>query len=178
MTALSRDLSVHSYSFLFLVCSTRVSTLTLPIVKMVLKRKRSESELSFSSTFSSPPRPGSSAFDFSAMETESWGFLTSRSSTPSHLPSRTMKRFRDNRPSEAEVHRTYYCQLWPGHRLTRRCLRTHSQSPLFGPAAAIVDHWQTATSPCHAHTMPECNDCSPQPPATFFAQLLGASCHD
>ncbi|KAK0611083.1 hypothetical protein B0T14DRAFT_529602 [Immersiella caudata] len=71
---------------------------------MVIKRKRSESELSFSSAFSSPPRPGSSPFDFGAMGRSNWGALSSRPSTPSHLPSRTMKRFRDNRPSETEVH--------------------------------------------------------------------------
>ncbi|KAK4452130.1 hypothetical protein QBC34DRAFT_399285 [Podospora aff. communis PSN243] len=71
---------------------------------MVIKRKRSESELSFSSAFSSPSRPGSNPFDFGAMGASNWGVLSSRPSTPSHLHSRTMKRFRDNRPSEAEVH--------------------------------------------------------------------------
>ncbi|KAK5659291.1 hypothetical protein OQA88_1384 [Cercophora sp. LCS_1] len=71
---------------------------------MVLKRKRSESEFSFNSNFSTPPRPDTSSFEFSAMGPSSWTMLGSRSSTPSHLPSRTMKRFRDNRPSEAEVH--------------------------------------------------------------------------
>ncbi|KAK1753444.1 hypothetical protein QBC47DRAFT_43495 [Echria macrotheca] len=71
---------------------------------MVLKRKRSESELSFSSTLSSPPRPDIVAFTFSAAVPENWSQWLSRPSTPSHLPSRTMKRFRDNRPTENEVH--------------------------------------------------------------------------
>ncbi|KAH8881651.1 UPF0103-domain-containing protein [Thozetella sp. PMI_491] len=73
---------------------------------MLLKRKRSESELSFSSAFSSPPRPGSSSFDFGAMtmDTDNHHLRAWRSATPAHLPSRTMKRFRDNRPSQAEVH--------------------------------------------------------------------------
>lgn len=75
-------------------------------VKMVIKRKRSESELSsFSSAFSSPTRPGSQSIDTLAIGQINWGALSSRSSTPNHLPSRTMKRFRDNRPSESEVHR-------------------------------------------------------------------------
>ncbi|KAK0750380.1 hypothetical protein B0T18DRAFT_428333 [Schizothecium vesticola] len=72
---------------------------------MVIKRKRSESELSsFSSAFSSPTRPGSQSIDTVAIGQINWGALSSRSSTPNHLPSRTMKRFRDNRPSESEVH--------------------------------------------------------------------------
>ncbi|KAM7220807.1 Memo-like domain containing protein [Rhypophila decipiens] len=73
---------------------------------MVLKRKRSESELSFGSAFSSPQGP--QTFDFATSSPvgfpASRGLFSpsSRSSTPSH--GRTMKRFRDNRPSEAEVH--------------------------------------------------------------------------
>lgn len=90
---------------------------------MVLKRKRSDSELSFSSgsAFSSPPRPcGGNIFDFSTMSMNADGhqhhsaFSPLRpSSTPSHLPSRTMKRFRDNRPSDEEVHRKFY--EWRAH---------------------------------------------------------------
>jgi len=75
--------------------------------KMLIKRKRSDSELSFNPSFSSPSRPGTSAFDFGAMGPDNVRALSSRPSTPSHLHSRTMKRFRDNRPSEAEVHRKF-----------------------------------------------------------------------
>ncbi|KAJ9150295.1 hypothetical protein NKR23_g3789 [Pleurostoma richardsiae] len=78
---------------------------------MLLKRKRSDSELSFSSngTFlSSPPRPiGTAAMDFfGAMDTDQPASpsMTARSCTPAHLPSRTLKRFRDSRPSDEEVH--------------------------------------------------------------------------
>ncbi|GAB1317323.1 hypothetical protein MFIFM68171_07533 [Madurella fahalii] len=75
---------------------------------MFLKRKRSDSELSSgSSTFSSMLRPDSNSFNFNAilaMDTSRRGFFSPRLPMPSHLPSRTMKRFRDNRPSDAEVH--------------------------------------------------------------------------
>ena len=78
------------------------------LVKMVIKRKRSESELSsFSSAFSSPTRPDPQSLDTLTVGQINWGTLSSRSSTPTHLPSRTMKRFRDNRPSETEVHREF-----------------------------------------------------------------------
>ncbi|KAL2134310.1 hypothetical protein VTI74DRAFT_507 [Chaetomium olivicolor] len=73
---------------------------------MVLKRKRSESELSLGSVFSSSQRIGNDRFNFdamAAMDTARRGFFAPRMTTPSHLPSRTMKRFRDNRPSESEV---------------------------------------------------------------------------
>ncbi|KXX74573.1 Protein MEMO1 [Madurella mycetomatis] len=75
---------------------------------MLLKRKRSDSELSSgSSTFSSLLRPDSDSFSFDAilaMDTSRRGFFSPRLPAPSHLPSRTMKRFRNNRPSDAEVH--------------------------------------------------------------------------
>ncbi|KAI1459987.1 hypothetical protein F4805DRAFT_419457 [Annulohypoxylon moriforme] len=69
---------------------------------MVLKRKRSESELSFSSSsaFSSPPRPD----QFSTMDIDTSPIRMSRGSTPAHLHSRTLKRFRDSRPSDEEIH--------------------------------------------------------------------------
>ena len=44
-------------------------------------------------------------FDFHIIGSGGLGRLSSRPSTPSHLHSRTLKRFRDNRPSEAEIHR-------------------------------------------------------------------------
>ncbi|KAI1448783.1 hypothetical protein F5Y02DRAFT_374678 [Annulohypoxylon stygium] len=69
---------------------------------MVLKRKRSESELSFSSSsaFSSPTRPEL----LSSMDIDTSPIRMSRSSTPAHLHSRTLKRFRDSRPSDEEIH--------------------------------------------------------------------------
>ncbi|KAK7914380.1 ORF21 [Apiospora marii] len=73
---------------------------------MVVKRKHSESELSVSplSTCSfnnSPLRADSGAFQFDMMKS-SLHFSPQKSS--SHLHSRTMKRFRDSRPSQREVH--------------------------------------------------------------------------
>ncbi|KAM3566817.1 hypothetical protein ARSEF4850_000235 [Beauveria asiatica] len=67
---------------------------------MTLKRKRSSSELassplSFNLTFSSPPSQVPSMVDF----TPRMGLIN-----PFHLNSRTLKRFRDNRPSQAEIH--------------------------------------------------------------------------
>lgn len=73
---------------------------------MVLKRKRSECD--FGSVFASPQGVVTECFNFNsiaAMETARRGFFAPRLSTPAHLPSRTMKRFRDNRPSEADIYR-------------------------------------------------------------------------
>ncbi|KAK4460052.1 hypothetical protein QBC42DRAFT_273239 [Cladorrhinum samala] len=69
---------------------------------MVIKRKRSDSGLeSFNSSV------GTSSFNFdamSAMDTARRGFFSPRLDTPSQFHSRTMKRLRDNRPSEEIIH--------------------------------------------------------------------------
>ncbi|KAJ2967222.1 hypothetical protein NQ176_g9767 [Zarea fungicola] len=67
---------------------------------MTLKRKRSSSELpssplSFASAFSSPPSDAASRIDY----TPRMGLIN-----PCHLHSRTLKRLRDNRPSQEEIH--------------------------------------------------------------------------
>ncbi|TQV96403.1 hypothetical protein V2A60_003191 [Cordyceps javanica] len=67
---------------------------------MTLKRKRSSPELpssplSFASAFSSPPSNGPSAPAF----TPRMGLVN-----PCHLNSRTLKRFRNGRPSQEEIH--------------------------------------------------------------------------
>ncbi|KAI0868183.1 hypothetical protein GGS24DRAFT_483109 [Hypoxylon argillaceum] len=98
---------------------------------MQLKRKRSESELSTSttSTFNSPPRFGSfspQSIDVS-MDTDSFGFTTDFPVSPlsrfsnktlqfPHVPGRTMKRFRDNRPTEREVHERTLNMLYAAQR--------------------------------------------------------------
>jgi hypothetical protein len=78
---------------------------------MVLKRKRSASELCSSPSASSTC---SSAFSFSSPPTattqapifwDSSNVSRNLFAAPSHLNSRTMKRFRDGRPSEELVHR-------------------------------------------------------------------------
>ncbi|KAK3989695.1 hypothetical protein QBC44DRAFT_326966 [Cladorrhinum sp. PSN332] len=69
---------------------------------MVIKRKRSDSDFG---SFNSTVEPSSFNFDaIAAMDTARRGFFSARISTPSHIHSRTMKRFRDNRPSEELVH--------------------------------------------------------------------------
>ena len=80
---------------------------------MLLKRKRSESEFSFSPVFSSS-HSVNDGFNFnamSAMDTARRGFFSPRLSVPSHLPSRTLKRFRDSRPPEEEIHREFVLML-------------------------------------------------------------------
>ena len=115
------------------------------LVKMVIKRKRSESELSsFSSAFSSPTRPDPQSLDTLAVGQINWGTLSSRSSTPTHLPSRTMKRFRDNRPSETEVHREFDLCIFRYYgvgyqELTSGCHpRTHIEPALLGATATTL----------------------------------------
>ncbi|KAK3346209.1 hypothetical protein B0T25DRAFT_551387 [Lasiosphaeria hispida] len=95
--------------------------------KMLHKRKRSESELSFNSTFSSPTRPGTSSFDFAAMKTDCRGPFSSRPSTPSYLHSRTMKRFRDNRPSDEEVHQRTLSMLYSAQQQQQQPELAHTQ---------------------------------------------------
>ncbi|GKT92064.1 LOW QUALITY PROTEIN: ORF21 protein [Colletotrichum tofieldiae] len=68
---------------------------------MAFKRKRSEAEL-FTS-FNSPARSESSIESFESPVSPSPMYPRAYV-TPSHLPSRTRKRFRDNRPSENQVH--------------------------------------------------------------------------
>ncbi|TLD21257.1 hypothetical protein PspLS_09110 [Pyricularia sp. CBS 133598] len=98
----------------------------------ILKRKRSESELSFSSQLSSPPRPGDAYFAFPV--TPIGLSFSTRSSNPSHLNSRTVKRHRDNRPSENEVHQhtlelLYSARDVPSEHLQHAQQRTHIQPP-------------------------------------------------
>ena len=88
--------------------------------------------------FSSTENLASTNFNFdavSAMDTARRGFFAPRLSAPSHLPSRTMKRFRDNRPSETEVHRKFDQIKQPPslqlQLLTRVCLLEHTLDVLF-----------------------------------------------
>lgn len=115
---------------------------------MSLKRKRSSSELpssplSFASSFSSPPNNGPSMFDF----TPRMGLIN-----PCHLNSRTLKRFRDNRPSQEEIHREYPISSIPAQAmcLVRRVLtkrRTERTLELLFNAQQQQQH-QDPASPC------------------------------
>ncbi|KAI6083569.1 hypothetical protein F4821DRAFT_244600 [Hypoxylon rubiginosum] len=101
---------------------------------MVLKRKRSESEFSFdsSSTFCSPTRLDQFA---NVMDTDgdNSSFLRrfQRNTTPAHLSGRTMKRFRDSRPSDEEVHQRTLNMLYSAQ---KQHVAHEQQSP-FGSLA-------------------------------------------
>ncbi|KAI1463224.1 uncharacterized protein F4812DRAFT_447540 [Daldinia caldariorum] len=139
---------------------------------MQLKRKRSESELSSSSSaFGSPSRPE----QLSMMEMDSIANVspirqTSRSSTPSHLHSRTMKRFRNSRPSDEEIHERTLNMLYTAqkqhfsHQQTHpfASLPTHrqphpAQMPSQGAQASLHDLWKLP------HVAPTSNTSVPPP---------------
>ncbi|KAK4124239.1 hypothetical protein N657DRAFT_571791 [Parathielavia appendiculata] len=97
---------------------------------MLLKRKRSESELG--SVFSSTQRMDNGCFNFdvmSAMNTARRGFFAPRYSTPSHLHSRTKKRFRDSRPSEDEVYQHTLDVLYSAQRRPHELHPAPAQPP-------------------------------------------------
>ncbi|EGZ69280.1 hypothetical protein NEUTE2DRAFT_115628 [Neurospora tetrasperma FGSC 2509] len=102
---------------------------------MFLKRKRSESELSFSSSLPSPSAGTSNehGFDLSAIASvinSQKSFPTILSPTTSHLHSRTMKRYRNNRPSEAEVHQRTLSLLYAAQQQQQQ---HHAASPVLNP---------------------------------------------
>ncbi|RWA09310.1 hypothetical protein EKO27_g5791 [Xylaria grammica] len=118
---------------------------------MQLKRKRSESELSTStaSTFNSPTRFSSfspQSTDVS-MDTDSFAFTANFPASPlsrfgnkalhfPHVPGRTMKRMRDNRPSENEVHQRTLNMLYSAQRQQTHRKCTDSQQLHHVPVAA------------------------------------------
>ncbi|KAH7027833.1 uncharacterized protein B0I36DRAFT_364979 [Microdochium trichocladiopsis] len=85
---------------------------------MLLKRKRSDSEFSCSSasTLSSPPRPE-----------------TFFHKAPAHLNSRTLKRHRDNRPSEDKVYQHTLHLLYSAQQIHAAHQRSPSPSPQTHP---------------------------------------------
>lgn len=94
---------------------------------MVLKRKRSDSEISTSSSLLSSPLSASGymSIDYPASHTQI--------PTPSLFASRTRKRYRDNRPSESEVHRMPCLFLSPNCPPLMRSVE-HTLSLLFSGA--------------------------------------------
>ncbi|EFQ30837.1 hypothetical protein CGRA01v4_12901 [Colletotrichum graminicola] len=104
---------------------------------MAFKRKRSESDL-FTS-FTSPARSDSSIESFDSPVSPSPMYPRAYV-TPSHLPSRTMKRFRDNRPSENHIHQRTLNMLYsaqqqqPQHAISQARDADSEPSPV--PAAA------------------------------------------
>ncbi|KAK6949385.1 hypothetical protein Daesc_009460 [Daldinia eschscholtzii] len=154
---------------------------------MQLKRKRSESELSSSSSaFGSPSRPEQlTMMDMDSVANVSPIRQTSRSSTPSHLHSRTLKRFRNSRPSDEEIHeRTLnmlytaqkqhlaHQQISPFANLTIQPQPHPAQMPSQGAQASLHNFWKlpnaapassTSTPPTVDHLVYDsptnCDDC-------------------
>lgn len=89
-------------------------------VTMVLKRKRSDSEISTSSSLLSSPPSASNAMMIDSFQSPQYPIRT-----PSLFSSRTRKRHRDNRPSEADVHQ---------HTLSLLYSAQQNQSQLHAPS--------------------------------------------
>ncbi|CCC06601.1 hypothetical protein SMACR_12616 [Sordaria macrospora] len=116
---------------------------------MFLKRKRSESDLSLSSTLPSPSAGTSNdhGFDLSAIASvinSQKSFSTIPLSTPSHLHSRTMKRYRNNRPSEEEVHQRTLSLLYAAQQQQQQ-QQHHEQHQAASPALKPHQQQQLST---------------------------------
>ncbi|CAI4218739.1 unnamed protein product [Parascedosporium putredinis] len=107
---------------------------------MVMKRKRSISEFS-----SSPTRPSSSCFTspsgsinftFSHAGPSSPSPMPTMDTTPLHLHSRTLKRFRDSRPSEQQVHQRTLGLLYSAQRQQQLPFAQNPPSAVFPDAHA------------------------------------------
>ncbi|KAI0505803.1 hypothetical protein F5B22DRAFT_492053 [Xylaria bambusicola] len=112
---------------------------------MLLKRKRSDSELSTSttSTFNSPPRVNCFSPESADVSMDDFTFtahypvspLSRFSNTNLHVPGRTMKRLRDNRPSEHEVHQRTLDMLYTAQRQHSQGTSTESNQQQQSPTA-------------------------------------------
>ncbi|KAF9876754.1 hypothetical protein CkaCkLH20_05600 [Colletotrichum karsti] len=99
---------------------------------MAFKRKRSASELT--TLFNSPARSDSSVESFDFPVSPSLAFPRAFAA-PSHLSSRTMKRFRNNRPSEEEVHQRTLKMLYSAQQQNQPSVEEHAPAPAPAPAA-------------------------------------------
>ncbi|CAI0647383.1 unnamed protein product [Colletotrichum noveboracense] len=141
---------------------------------MALKRKRSASELV--TLFNSPARSDSSVESFDFPISPSLAFPRAFA-TPSHLDSRTRKRFRDNRPSQEEVHQRTLQMLYSAQQQDQNMENALSSSPAPAPAVArntqksLHSFWniksaqppvsRTASPPVHQRALSptSCEDC-------------------
>ncbi|KAL3296379.1 orf21 protein [Colletotrichum asianum] len=141
---------------------------------MALKRKRSASELV--TLFNSPARSDSSVESFDFPISPSLAFPRALA-TPSHLDSRTRKRFRDNRPSQEEVHQRTLQMLYSAQQQDESMETELSSSPAPAPAVArntqksLHSFWniksaqppvsRTASPPVHQRALDptSCEDC-------------------
>ncbi|KAI8153691.1 hypothetical protein K4K49_005179 [Colletotrichum sp. SAR 10_70] len=141
---------------------------------MALKRKRSASELV--TLFNSPARSDSSVESFDFPISPSLAFPRAFA-MPSHLDSRTRKRFRDNRPSQEEVHQRTLNMLYSAQQQDQHMEAEPSPSPALVPAVArntqksLHSFWniksapptvsRTASPPVHQRALSptSCEDC-------------------
>ncbi|KFY26202.1 hypothetical protein V493_04231 [Pseudogymnoascus sp. VKM F-4281 (FW-2241)] len=91
---------------------------------MVLKRKRSDSEMS-SPSYSMSPSPTQSG----TMATAPYMSHFGHEITPLHLSSRTRKRVRDNRPSEDQIHENTLNLLFSAQKHQQQAEPTYPQAP-------------------------------------------------
>ncbi|KAI5862996.1 hypothetical protein GGS23DRAFT_567697 [Durotheca rogersii] len=145
---------------------------------MILKRKRSESELSSSSIFNSPPLPV--RFTMMDIQNTSPPRFVARCATPSHLHSRTMKRFRDGRPSDDEVHQRTLNMLYTAQRqhIAQDQHQHHLQLGIFG----TLPQPQSVTASPHPHGAHQASLHSfwdlPNAAAVSLAPPIGCSMYD
>lgn len=108
----SSTLNIQHTRVLHIIGEIAKST-PLLIYSMAFKRKRSDSETSPSSsstaTFPSRDASWSPCPDISMLDDAAFSAqpIHRPEIVPSHLNSRTRKRFRDNRPDESKIHGTY-----------------------------------------------------------------------
>ncbi|KAH8682498.1 hypothetical protein BX600DRAFT_45777 [Xylariales sp. PMI_506] len=153
----------------------------------MLKRKRSSSELSFSSSstgsaFNSPTRLGAEYIDMSMIAaTPIPSPFSSRSlmATPSHLHSRTMKRFRDSRPSEQEIHeRTLNLLFSAAQKPTSAPLLQQQPTPVLAQRPAQQQQQQQQQKPqssLHSFWKLPASSAPPQPRSTAISFLSPAA---
>ncbi|OHF01137.1 hypothetical protein CORC01_03451 [Colletotrichum orchidophilum] len=106
---------------------------------MALKRKRSASELV--ALFPSPVRSESSIESFESPISPSRIYPCAHG-TPSHVSSRTMKRFRDNRPSEDQIHQRTLNMLYSAQQ----------QNQYINDANNEVNHSEPSPNPAARNT--------------------------
>ncbi|RNJ55160.1 hypothetical protein D7B24_008938 [Verticillium nonalfalfae] len=139
---------------------------------MVLKRKRSSEELSSSpSSFSSSPiLPGT--MDMDHISPAPFAAFSSHF-TPSHLPSRTMKRFRDNRPSQDAVHQHTLSMLYSAQQHSDADFAPTSPSPMPRILERPAQPAPTAQRSLHAFW-----NINSAPAAPSFTPSASQTCHE
>lgn len=168
---------------------------------MLLKRKRSEDELSSFSS-SSPLVPASSGdvttldmdvdMDMDQCIDSPLSALTirspTRSCTPSHLPSRTFKRLRNGRPSDREVHQNTLQMLYraqqrplePQNALSPQPPASSSIPP--SPVPAVQPHSPAMSAPAQGqrslHSFWSLPSSRQPPPEPTLSSFLGPSVED